>query len=224
MRRLLVVAGAIVAVGAAASARGDDGPMTVERAKAVAKAINLTAADLPAYSGLPHASTADSRRAQAQALDCARVTPRREAVATVNSRDFERERVIARDRVVGTVTSTVSVMRTTSIATRDLAALGNERARRCYAKYGAGSDPHVVKVTASRLRAPIRHAAGIRLKVEVSVNRQRQTLFVDSFAFRRGPAEVQLTAGEAIHPFPATEERRLLLALLERAQRALSNA
>jgi hypothetical protein len=208
--RLAALVGALSFIAVAGCAPADR-PMSRAQARAVARAINLTRANLPGARHFVYAASADQQRALDKTYRCAGLVPRTEALADVNSEGFA-------TRANTSLTSHVWVMRSSEVATRDMAAFGSARARRCYAHDAAGG---TARVSVRPLRAPLGSGPGVRLDVRDRLDGRPIRLVVDEFAFQTGPAEVLAVVASANRvPDPAFE-RSVLALLVHRAGQAV---
>jgi hypothetical protein len=201
---------------------------TKSRARAFAAAVNLTAADVPGFTGsVAHSTPADKSLGVTTARCAGGVDPRR-AVVNIDSRDFNQmgSGGIAAEEV----SSNVGVLPSSALAARDLTAVRSARGRRCLAvavnQLLRGMNAK--GVTFGRAVISTRpHPApgadgsfGLRIKVTADVHGVRIPFWVDEFGVRVGPAEVSLTALGVLHPFAAADEQRLLALLVARAPSA----
>lgn len=201
---------------------------TKARARAFAAAVNLTAADVPGFTGsVAHSTPAGKSLGVTTARCAAGVDPRR-ALVDIDSRDFNR--MGAGGIAAEEVSSNVGVLPSSALAARDLAAVRSGRGRRCLAAgvnqllrtmnaKGVSFGPAVL----STLPHPAPGADGsfgLRIKVTADVHGVRIRFWVDEFGVRVGPAEVSLTALGVLHPFGAADEQRLLALLVTRATAA----
>jgi hypothetical protein len=201
---------------------------TKARARAFAAAVNLTAADLPGFTGsVAHSTPADKSRGVTLARCAGGVDPRR-ALVNIDSRNFKAmgSGGIAAEEVG----SNVGVLPSSALAARDLAAVRSARGRRCLAA-AVNQLLHAMnakgvsygRAVLSTLPHPAPGADGsfgLRIKVTSDVHGLRIPFWVDEFGVRVGPAEVSLNALGVLHPFAAADEQRLFALLVARATAA----
>lgn len=221
-RVLLTVVGVIA--GLAATPALAAAP-TKARAQAFARAVNLTAADLPGFKGSPSSKSRAEQQFGAMLSRCAGgVDPSREVV-DVDSPDFSME--AAQGLEEQDVNSNVSVLRSAALAAKDLKAVKSARGRSCLTKatnklltsmktkgvtYG--------KTTLTKLKRSAPGSDGsfaFHFKVTANANGLRLPFYIDTIGFTLGPAEIGLTTLGIAEPFPATVEQRLLTLLAGRA-------
>jgi hypothetical protein len=184
--------------------------MTKADAVAIARTINLTADDMPGYSGSP--ATPDTRdgRFGARFDRCAGTVPTSKAVAEVQSDDFERAGQTSFDAV----SSDVLVRPNAALARKDLRAAGSKRARKCMAAAFTGQKAaggvKIVSAKVTSLPAPAANVVGIRIKMRVAAQGVTVPMYTDVFIVGRGPVEaaVGFTSGPS-RP-PRAEETRLV--------------
>ena len=208
-----VVAALAVALCIPATA---DTPPTKDQALALARAINLRAADLPGWRAAPNTNTPADQREEDRLNRCAGTVPSSRAIAHLSSPDFSRTtQSFYRDAV-----SEVTVMPTAALANRDLAAARTKRARRCIAKFLSKMPPDPnVKVVGTSVRSlppPTRAGLGLRIKIRLTLSGRPTVMYGDVFAFVRGRVEVALTTFSFPRTFPAAKERQLTRLLVKR--------
>jgi hypothetical protein len=186
----------------------------------VAAAINLTAADVPGFTGTPHQVSAADRRNSDRLARCAGGTPPSTALADVYSPDFSKGN--------GTllVDSDVTVMPSTSDVARDVASLRSGRAESCFRRLiGQELAQQLGSVKVSGLRvdrisspAPGTDAAfGFRITLTITRAGKSTPLFSDLRGFAVGNVEVSLTTFGTGQPFPESDALRLFSLLVQRA-------
>ncbi len=208
---------------ASASSRGER-----TRALALARAINLSAADVPGFkasSRLKERETAAEKRLKAKLDACVHPVTAR-PLAEAGSPNFERELGVGS----ASVQSEVTVASSAAVAAKELALVRSRRTRECVSHYiqllvraqkHPGSSFGAVSVVqrtppapgadgsfAWRISMPI-HASGITLAI-----------YFDIFGFVSGPNEVTMFASGAPVPLPARFEEQLFSLLLERTKAA----
>jgi hypothetical protein len=213
-----VVAALVVALCVPATA---DTPPTKEQALALARAINLRAADLPGWRAAPNTNTPADQREEDRLNRCAGTVPNSRAIAHLSSPDLSRTtRSYYRDAV-----SEVTVMPTVALANQDLAAAQTKRARRCIAKFLSKMPPDpnvkVVGTSVQSLPAPTRHGLGLRIRIRLRLSGQPTVMYGDVFAFVRGRVEVALTTFSFPRLFPAAKERQLVRLLVKRQRNSV---
>lgn len=216
---VMCLGGLLVATPALAAAA------TKARAQAVAKAVNLTAADLPGFAGSPSRTTASDRRYSAMLATCSGGVPPSKSLVNVFSPDFTMEPPggLAHQEV----SSNVSVLPSAKLVAQDLRSVKSARGRACLAK-ATGQLLKSMKVkgvtygpvTITQLK---RHAPGsdgsfaYRVRIDARASGLRIPFYVDAIGFSLGRAEVGLTTLGISEPFPATVEQSLLTLLAGRA-------
>jgi hypothetical protein len=200
----LLVACAIAAVAVAAPS------MTKADAVAIAATINLTAGDMPGYSGSPATPSTGDGRFGARFDRCAGTVPTSKAVADVQSDDFERASQAAFDAV----SSDVLVMPNAALARKDMRAAGSKRARKCIAAAFTGQKAaggvKILSAKVTSLPALAAGVVGIRIKMRAAAKGVTVPMYTDFFIVGRGPVEaaVGFTSGPT-RPL-AAEEKRLV--------------
>jgi hypothetical protein len=238
MLALLLAAASLVACGGhgaaphAGSPRARSAPHgspTRTRALAFARAVNLTAADLPGFASAQHAGAKPQRRAEGELFRCAGArraagSENSSALATASSPSFEFKHGI----IDLGVSSEVGVARSSALARAELAALHSGRVRGCFTRYldsvlSAGR-PHGTIVGSVSIEAGTPPAPGAsgsfgwRVRATFGVNGLKVPVYLDLLGFVYGPARVTLVSSGALRPFPALAQQRLFSLLLSRAQ------
>lgn len=205
---------------------GAENPPSKAQAHAFARAVNLTASDLPGFkvSSESDHETSSEKHMGEELTRCAGGVGHRSQIAEVESKDFELEENIG----ARSVKSGVTVMRAPALAARELAAVRSERGQKCLASYitrtfvgkkheGATVGPASVAV--SSVSAP-GTSGGFKLSVKmaVTVHSVRVPLYMNFIGFAYGPAEVVLSTLSLPEAFPAANEQRLFSLLLTRAR------
>jgi hypothetical protein len=128
--------------------------------------------------------------------------------------------------------SVVYVMREPALASRNVASGRTAVAPECITKLSAqyasgrviGHEPYKLRISASAIPFPVAGVAGYGLRVQGTLSaslyhlKKRSAYYEDTFGFAVGPAEIVLHATGVPWPFPASEERRLLSLLYDRAK------
>jgi hypothetical protein len=200
-------------------------PLTRARAVAFARAVNLTASDLPGFRASPGAQhESGAERALALRLrQCAGPLGLGSALAEQRSPSFR----VRRDVLDLEVSSEVSVAHDAATARRELVALRSARVRGCFEHYLDGllgglrhGGARLGQVLIATGTPPAPGASGSfawRVTAPFAVAGARLTLYVDILGFVLGPARVTLVSSGAVRPFPAPIQQRLFTLLLARA-------
>jgi hypothetical protein len=221
-----LAAAALTAAAAVASAhmitRGD--------AAAVAAAISLRHGDLPGTKQEPNPVTPQERQLGARATSCAGGVPPREAYANTQSPDF----VSGAGGSSETVASSVEILPSASLVTRDFTALARPRALTCLlSELESAVEPSLPKgsklVSSAATRMPpvvvASRSFDVRMTFLVSMREGLTTVevpvYVDQIGFADGPAEVSLELQTAPVPPSGSLEHRLATLLLARARAAI---
>ena len=210
-----------VAAGAASSAS-----LTKPRALAAARAVNLTAADVPGFtvSSKKQTRTAQEGRYERELLHCVGPRASGAGLAEASSRDFELNQGILQ---LG-VSSEVSVAPTPAIASAKLAAVRSARVRGCFSHYFdlllkgqqyAGASIGPVSVTSGTPPASGTSGGfGWRVRASLNIRGVSVSFYLDILGFVYGPATVTLFSTGALEPFPAATQQQLFELLLHRAK------
>jgi hypothetical protein len=218
------------------AACGGGGPVAKTRAVASANAVNPRGGDAPAMG--PFVSGFETRNGPPFGSCTAHVGASDEIVA-VESSWFHRSRgrpggrigVAVRPPVEG-VHSVVYVMHAPAVATGNVASERVAGAPECVTRLSAkeasgrfiGHEPYKLGISASAIPFPLAGVEGYGIRVQGTVAdavyhaNRRPVFYEDFFGFAVGPAEIVLYADGVSRPFPASEERRLLSLLYERAK------
>jgi hypothetical protein len=203
---------------------------TRAQALAFARAVNLTAADLPGFRHSPKhdSETQREKRFSERLRRCAGVRGSDSgrtggALAEQDSGSFR----LRRDVLELSVSSEVSVARRADLAARELAVIRSRRVRDCFASYlnlvlrserHGGATLKPVSIQAGTPPAPgAAGSFGWRITEPFTVRGVRLSLYVDILGFVIGPARVTLVSSGAVRPFPAQIQQRLFALLLARA-------
>jgi hypothetical protein len=196
------------------------------RARAFARAVNLTAADLPGFSvstRRAHEGTAE-KRLEPELLHCVGATGTSGGLAEEGSQEFERKSGAAAQ----TVSSEVTVARTPALAAKELAAFRSGHLQGCLSHYfnrlvrsqdlrGASVGP--VSARHGSPPAPGTDGGfGLRFVVTVTLRGIKIPFYIDILGFVDGSAEVSLLSTGLPEPLPATAEEQLFTLLVERAK------
>jgi len=207
-------------------------PPTRERALAFARAVNLTAADVPGFTVTPRqrASSAGERHLEQELRSCtgsqaaggSRTTTT--TVAETGSPDFELHRGI----LDLTVSSEVSVSLSDAQAAATLSAIRSARVRACVSHYlgqllksqhYAGASVTSVSIASGTPPAPgTTGGFGWRVTATLAVRGLHVAFYLDILGFVDGPAQVTLSSSGALRPFPASVQEELFAKLLTRAR------
>jgi hypothetical protein len=206
------------------------GPITRARAVAYAQAVNLMAADVPgAKITKPEHQSAAPSPASVQYTRCAGgVSPARK-VADIDSATFRTGTGLAGSRVK----SSVTVLPSAALATRNFAAARSPQGRRCLATLlpqALENNPktrgHFAGTSTSALPSPLptgTQSFGVRVATtftsKSAAGRAIQLpIYIDEFVLLAGAAEVNLSAFSLTGPVPTAGLGHLLSLLNGRAQ------
>jgi hypothetical protein len=201
-------------------------PTTKRQALAFAHAVNLTLADVPGFtvaSPEKERETAAEKRFERDMLRCAGALGAR-SIAEASSKEFEVEHNLQTD----SVSSGVSIARTSAIATEELAKLGSARTRACLSHYlnllFKGKSREGLKVAPFTISAGAPPAPGAtgsfgwHVTTAIAGHGLKIHIYMDFLGFLDGRAEVTLFTSSVSAPFPAAIEQRLFALLLERTK------
>jgi hypothetical protein len=198
---------------------------TLAQAVAFARAVNLTAVDVPGFtaSSTHESETEQEKRLQRRLRQCAGPIGSGAALAREQSPAFKLKQGILD---LG-VSSEVAVARTSALAASELAAIRGARVRACFSHYldmllnsknSHGAQLSPVSIASGTPPAPgAAGSFGWRITAGFTVDRVRLSLYVDILGFVVGPARVTLVSSGALRPFPAAVQQRLYGLLLARA-------
>lgn len=202
------------------------------QALAFARAVNLTAADVPGFtpSRKPHGESAAERRLQQQLRGCAGgvgtrvLQPTKATLAEASSPYFELHRGV----LAWSVSSAVSVAHTSAQAAATLTAIRNPRIRACFTSYLSSllksqhiSGATVVGVSIAAGTPPAPGTSGgfaWRVTATLAIRTIHISFYFDILGFVEGPAQVTLTSSGTVRPFPAQAQEQLYSQLLSRAR------
>ena len=202
-------------------------PLTRARADAYARAINLTAADLPGFGPTPPSrelETHAQKSAESQFLHCAGALGGDGALGERRSQEYTRRG----SPLAESVSSAVGFARTPSLASAELAALRSVRTRRCLTHYldllfrgrrlGDGVVGAISVAQGSPPAPGTSGGFGWRMTAIIAVRTVRLPVYLDILGFVYGRAGVRMLSHSLLRPFPAGAEERLFTLLLERAR------
>jgi hypothetical protein len=212
-------------------------PLAKVQALAFARAVNLTAADVPGFKATSRDEhehkTPTEIRLEHELTRCAGESLSSPGgLVDESSKDFKLEHEILHF----SVSSEVSVARTPALAARELMAIRSNHVRGCLSRYlglllkheilkeqtsPAIINPNSISLSISHGTPPAPGATGSfgwRITATVAVHNVKLPFYIDILGFVYGPAEVTLTSSGALRPFPATTQEHLYLLLLKRAE------
>src|SRR5436190_2580955 len=197
-----------------------------ERGLAFARAVNLTAADLPEFTvSHEHAhKTPAQRQAERDLLRCAGSAAQGAHAAEASSPSL----VFKRGLIDFGVSSEVLVSASPSLANGELAALHTSRVRHCFSRYldvlvraqrlGKATIGPVSIQSGNPPAAGASGSFGWRVTATFRLLNVRVPFYLDLLGFVLGPARVTLISSGALRPFPAEIQQRLYTLLLARAR------
>jgi hypothetical protein len=199
-----------------------------QRALAFARAVNLTASDVPGFApgARENKSSANEKRLEHQMMQCTGLSGNGsgKAVLEAGSPDFRLKHQI----VDLSVNSEVSVQSSAAQAQQGLAAIRSPHTRGCFSRYltqlfdgeqvkGAKAGP--VTVQSGTPPAPGTSGGfGLRVTATFVVHRIKVPVYLDFLGFVDGASEVTLTSSGLLQPFPASIQQHLFALLLTRAK------
>jgi hypothetical protein len=197
------------------------------QALAFARAVNLTAADVPGFKATAehHSETGTEKRRQRELQTCAGGGfEGGDSVAQESSPDFKLERGI----LDLSVNSEVSVARTPALAAKELATIRSSHFRACLTKYlnllfgeqdRPGTTVGPISIVQGTPPAPGASGSfGWRITASITARGVKLPFYQDMLGFVYGSAEVSLVSSGALRPFPAAVEQQLFTLLLDRAK------
>jgi hypothetical protein len=200
---------------------------TAARAQAFARAVNLTAADVPGFTATAKHSpgTASERRLEHEMLACAGLSGApAKAIFEEGSKSFQLKRSV----IQLSVSSEVTVEPSAASALRALAAIRSSHVRGCFSRYlerifrgrhVGGASTGQVTIQAGTPPAPGTSGGfGWRITASFDVRGIRVPLYLDILGFVVGPSEVTLLSSSVLRPFPADAQQHLFTLLLARAR------
>ena len=201
-------------------------PPDAARARAFARAVNLTAADVPGFTPTDtHSSRSSSeRRLEHEMLRCAGLGGASKAVVEEGSKSFQLKRSV----IQLSVSSEVTVERSRAAALRALAAIRSAHVRGCFSRFLEqlfhgeqlnGATAGAVSIQSGTPPAPGTSGAfGWRVTASFRVRGIKVPLYLDILGFVAGPSEVTLLSSSILRPFPAEAQQHLFTLLLARAR------
>ena len=211
---------------------GTGRPPSKPAALAFARAVNLTAADLPGFSASSQheGTTGAEQRLERRMLACvgpggsAGTVTGTHSVADLGSESFQFKHGI----VDLGVSSEVSVNSTASRTISELAAIRSAHVRECFSHYlnllfrskqYAGASVGAVSIASGTPPAPgTAGGFGWRITAKLITRGIELPLYMDVLGFVYGPSRVTLFSSGALEPFPAAAQERLFMLLLDRAK------
>jgi len=207
-------------------------PLTHAQALAFVHAVNLTAADVPGFTASPkqHSESANERRLEQELHSCGgsqgtqALQRSRSTLAEAGSPDFELHHGI----LDLTVSSEVSVVRTSAEAAAMLSAVRSARIRACFTRYVSqllksqhldGATVVGVSIASGTPPAPgTTGGFGWRVTATLAVHGLHISFYLDLLGFVYGSAQVTLSSSGTVRPFPASAQEQLYSQLLARAK------
>ncbi len=199
-------------------------PVTKARALAFARAVNLTAADVP------EARASHRHESQADEYEPCGLAGRRHELAAAASPTLTRGSELELEEIK----SGADVVSSEGFAIRDVAVLRSTAGRAClerylsrrYLRHAVGKrafDTHIGQIQLSPLpvQAPgSSGSAGLRITMTLSSSESETSVpvYIDFFVFTLGPAEVTVSAASAVQPEPEATDKQLVSLLLQRAR------
>jgi len=220
---------AAVALAAAflAPAAGAASTPSLSTAHALARAINLTSADLPGYKASPNPASSGDQQSDDTLATCDAGVPPSKQVLSVNSSLFTTGSALQEREV----NSNVTVLESAALAQKDIGAIGSARGRNCLKTSLEGLVRQAQSgVTLSNARIsslPVSRsgndgAFADRVTLTISTQGVHVPIFIDIFGVARGPAEVELETLGIGSAFPSSSETHLLALLTRRADAKIS--
>jgi hypothetical protein len=215
---------------------GTVAPLTKAQAIGFARAVNLTAADVPGFTatarhGKEHKSAAEKRLERGLTLCVGKSVNSPMDLAEESSMDFKFEHAVLHF----SVSSEVSVAQTPALAAKELSAIRGNHVRECLSHYldlllkyqilkgqrSRAINPNSISLSISDGTPPAPGATGSfwwRITATVAIHHIKLPYYVDILGFVYGPAEVSMSSSGALRPFPAATQEHLYLLLLRRAE------
>lgn len=223
---------ATTGAGATHGGAPDGRSPTQAQALAFARAVNLTAADVPGFSPT-HKSERESpaeQRLQQQLRSCSGAQGARAlqhtqtTLAEASSPDFELHRSV----LALSVSSEVSVAHSSAQAAATLTAIRDPRVRACFSRYLSSllksqrySGASVVGVSIASGTPPAPGTSGgfgWRVTATFAIRGIHISFYFDILGFVYGPSQVTLESSGTVRPFPAKAQEELYAQLLARAR------
>ena len=206
---------------------GSDRQITSAQAKAFARAVNLTAADVPGFAVSPRRrehETAAEKRLEHEMLRCTGGAGFNHGLAEGSSEEFERKGAA----VAQGVSSNVTVVKTSALAAKELKAIRSSHVRACFTHYlgllfkaqrNEGFTIGRISIASGTPPAPGTSGGfGWRISTAIAGHGIAIPFSMDILGFVYGPAEVALLTYGFPRPFPAAIEQRLFSLLVKRAK------
>jgi hypothetical protein len=204
-------------------------PLSSARADAFARAVNLTAADVPGFAPRGPDRTAQSPKEQGLERRLVRCMGGAGGLGRSGEGGHSSPSFTGRGRALDeTVSSSVGFAPTAAAAAGELRLLRSSRARACLAsyldllftgkRYGGGAIQRVSIVGGTPPAPGTSGGFGWRITAAVAVRGLSAPLYVDILGFVYGPAEVTLMSSGVLVPFPARAEEQLFRLLVARAR------
>ena len=201
-------------------------PTSRQRAIAFARAVNLTAADVPGFtSSEKHSSSSHGeKQLERQMLRCAGVGASNKPVFEKSSLNFRLKHQI----IDLSVSSEVAVESSAAQAQKGLSAIRSSHVRGCFSRYlqqifsrqkVTGASPGPVNIQAGTPPAPgMSGSFGWRVTATFIVRGIKVPIYLDFLGFVDGPSQVTLLSSGLLQPFPASAQQHLFSLLLSRAR------
>ncbi len=214
--------------GGAPAAPHAGGTPSQAQAQAFARAVNLTAADVPGFrvsSEHEHEpETSAEKRLKPELRRCFGSKGEAKALVEARSKKLERSAGIATQ----SMSSEVTVAQTPALTAEELAAIRGGHLLACLSHYlnllfksqsfhGATVGPFSAK-EGSPPTPGMTGGFGLRFSATITLRGIRIPFYVDILGFADGPAEISLTTFGLPRPLPAPLEEQLFSLLLARAR------
>ncbi len=206
--------------GAAGAAGATPKPLSDSQAAAFARAVNLTAADLPGWTETAAAKVKRSRGPSDHRLRACL------GVASAQVPEYKSARFSRRNGAAGEdVKSSIEIVASPSEAAAEAARLRSARAISCLRQVApaleGSTTVHFGHFVISRLPAPAAAKGSYALRVTTAVSRTGSSLslpvYIDEYGVAAGRAELGVNAIGLSHPVPAATAEALLAKLAQRA-------
>ncbi len=197
------------------------------RALAFAQAVNLRAGDVPGFraSGKERKLTTPAERQSGVQLQrCIGGGAAGRALGEQSSPSFRRGATIAQQ----SVSSSVTVARSATIAAKELSEIQSAHARSCFVRYlqqlfkgGTAGGTSIGAVSVAHGTPPAPNGGGsfgLRISTTILVRSVRIPFYMDILGFVSGSAEISLQTSGIPVPFPGAAEQQLYTLLLARAK------
>jgi len=199
------------------------------RADAFARAVNLTAVDVPGFTPSAKDREAESPTEQGLQRRLDRCMGAAGGLGVSGGGAHSSPSFTRRGRVLDeTVSSSVGFAPTAADAAGELRLLRSARAQGCLAsyldllfkgkRYGGGAIQRVSIAQGTPPAPGTSGGFGWRITAAVNVHGLSAPFYVDILGFVYGPAEVTLLSSGALIPFPAHAEEQLFRLLVARAR------